>query len=32
VAFERWVTETARQELPQLIRECLEELRGVTAG
>jgi AcrR family transcriptional regulator len=31
VAFERWVTETAPQELPQLMRECLEELRGVTA-
>ena len=32
VAFERWVTEPAPQELPQLIRESLEELRGVTAG
>jgi MftR C-terminal domain len=31
VAFERWVTETAPHELPQLIRESLEELRGVTA-
>jgi AcrR family transcriptional regulator len=31
VAFERWVTETAPHELPQLMRECLEELRGVTA-
>jgi AcrR family transcriptional regulator len=31
VAFERWVTETAPQELPQLMRECLEELRVVTA-
>jgi AcrR family transcriptional regulator len=31
VAFERWVTETAPQELPQLIRESLEDLRGVTA-
>ncbi len=29
VAFERWVTETAPQDLPQLIRESLEELRGV---
>ena len=32
VAFERWVTEPAPQELPQLIRKSLEELRGVTAG
>ncbi len=31
VAFERWVTETAPNELPSLIRESLEELRGVTA-
>ena len=31
VAFERWVTETAPKELPALIRESLEELRGVTA-
>jgi AcrR family transcriptional regulator len=31
VAFERWVTETPPQELPQLIRESLEELRAVTA-
>ena len=29
VAFERWVTETAPHELPELIRESLEELRGV---
>jgi hypothetical protein len=28
VAFDRWVTETTRQDLPQLIRESLEELRG----
>ena len=32
VAFERWVTDTAPQDLAQLIRESLEELRGVTAG
>jgi AcrR family transcriptional regulator len=31
VAFERWVTETAPHELPQLIRESLDELRAVTA-
>jgi AcrR family transcriptional regulator len=32
VAFERWVTEPAPQQLAELIRESLEELRGVTAG
>jgi AcrR family transcriptional regulator len=32
VAFERYVEETNRQELPRLIREALEELRAVTAG
>ncbi len=32
VAFERYVEETNRQELPRLIRESLEELRAVTAG
>jgi AcrR family transcriptional regulator len=32
VAFERWVTETAPKELSALIRESLEELRGVTAA
>jgi AcrR family transcriptional regulator len=32
VAFERWVDETGTQELPQLIRESLDELRAVTAG
>jgi AcrR family transcriptional regulator len=31
VAFERWVTEITPKELPSLIRESLEELRGVTA-
>jgi hypothetical protein len=32
VAFDRWVTETTERDLPQLIRESLEELKGVTAG
>jgi AcrR family transcriptional regulator len=32
VAFERWVPETSQQDLPQLIRESLDELHAVTAG
>jgi AcrR family transcriptional regulator len=32
VAFERYVGETDRQDLPQLIRESLDELKAVTAG
>jgi AcrR family transcriptional regulator len=32
IAFERWVQETNRRDLPQLMRELLEELRAVTAG
>jgi AcrR family transcriptional regulator len=32
VAFERWVDDTGRQELPRLIRESLEQLKAVTAG
>jgi len=32
VAFERWINDTSRRELPQLIRESLEELKTVTAG
>lgn len=32
VAFERWVSERSRRDLPQLIRESLDELRAVTAG
>ena len=32
VAFERWVSETGRADLPQLIRESLDELKAVTAG
>jgi AcrR family transcriptional regulator len=31
VAFERWVNETNRRELSQLIRESLDELKAVTA-
>jgi AcrR family transcriptional regulator len=32
IGFERWVTGTGRAELPQLIREALDELKAVTAG
>jgi AcrR family transcriptional regulator len=32
VAFERWVNESNQRNLPQLIRESLDELKAVTAG
>ena len=32
VAFERWVEATSKQDLPQLIRASLDELKAVTAG
>jgi len=32
VAFERWVNDTNQRDLPQLIRESLDELKAVTAG
>ena len=32
VAFERWVTDTSQKDLPQFIRESLDELKAVTAG
>ncbi len=32
LAFERWVAETNRQSLPQLIRKSLDELKAVAAG
>jgi AcrR family transcriptional regulator len=32
VGFERWVNETGQRDLPQLIRESLDELKAVTAG
>jgi AcrR family transcriptional regulator len=32
IAFQRWIGETSRQDLPQLIRDSLEELKAVTAG
>ena len=32
VAFERWVHEPNRSDLPRLVRESLDELRAVTAG
>jgi hypothetical protein len=31
VAFERWVDETNQQDLPELIRESLDELKALTA-
>jgi AcrR family transcriptional regulator len=32
VAFERWIVEPNRQDLPRLIRESLDELKAVTAS
>jgi hypothetical protein len=32
IAVERWVEETNRQDLSQLIRESLDELKAVTGG
>ena len=32
IAFERWTKESGQGDLPQYIRESLEELRAVTAG
>jgi MftR C-terminal domain len=32
IAVERWVEETGPRDLPQLIRESLDELKAVTAG
>jgi AcrR family transcriptional regulator len=32
VAFERWISEPGESDLPQVIRESLEELKAVTAG
>jgi AcrR family transcriptional regulator len=32
IAFERWVDETNRRDLPELIRDSLDELKAVTAG
>ena len=32
VAFERWVNESNQEDLPQLIRESMDELKAVTAG
>jgi AcrR family transcriptional regulator len=32
VAFERWTSEPSPPDLPQLIRESLDELKAVTAG
>jgi AcrR family transcriptional regulator len=32
IAFERWISETSQPDLPQFIRESLDELKAVTAG
>jgi AcrR family transcriptional regulator len=32
IAFERWIEQSGRQDLPQIIRESLDELKAVTAG
>ncbi len=32
IAFERWISQAGQPDLPQLIRDSLEELRAVTAG
>jgi AcrR family transcriptional regulator len=32
IAFERWINETSQADLPQLMRESLDELKAVTAG
>jgi AcrR family transcriptional regulator len=32
IAFERWISETSQRDLPQFIRESLDELKAVTAG
>jgi AcrR family transcriptional regulator len=32
IAFERWITETDHQDLPQLIQDSFDELKAVTAG
>jgi len=32
IAFERWISQTGQRDLPQLLRESLDELKAVTAG
>jgi hypothetical protein len=32
VAFERWVSQSGQQDLPQLIRDSLDQLKATTAG
>jgi AcrR family transcriptional regulator len=32
IAFERWISGTNQRDMPQLIRESLDELKAVTAG
>jgi hypothetical protein len=32
VAFERWINQPGQRELPEFIRESLDELKAVTAG
>jgi hypothetical protein len=32
IAFDRWTSQTSQPDLPQLIRDSLDELKAVTAG
>jgi AcrR family transcriptional regulator len=32
IAFERWISQASQPDLPQLIRDSLDELKAVTAG
>jgi len=32
VAFERWVQQPTKRNLPRLIRESLDQLKAITAG
>ena len=32
IAFERWINGTSQRDLPQLVRDSLDELKAVTAG
>ena len=32
IGFERWINQTSQADLPQLIRDSLDELKAVTAG
>jgi hypothetical protein len=32
IAFERWISQCGQQDLPEIIRVALDELKAVTAG